>query len=155
MTRIYPHHCYVYSFHCAYSMCVWHCCLHEDTIAIMPLVATTTTRYPRSIVSPHAGTTRDVIECSVDVGGVPAVVLDTAGLRDAVDPVEAEGPKAVYVLPPAGGNISVLQRRQRQPVGSVTREAAVQKCALSGNRFGAVRRSKPVLTFLSGTVIDR
>jgi tRNA modification GTPase len=44
-----------------------------------------------AIVSPHAGTTRDVIEIHLDLGGYPVTVLDTAGLRDPADPVEQEG----------------------------------------------------------------
>lgn len=44
-----------------------------------------------AIVSDVAGTTRDVIEVYLDLNGYPAVVADTAGLRSAVDGVEAEG----------------------------------------------------------------
>lgn len=44
-----------------------------------------------AIVSPMPGTTRDVLEARVILGGVPVVLLDTAGLRDATEPVEAEG----------------------------------------------------------------
>jgi tRNA modification GTPase len=44
-----------------------------------------------AIVSPHAGTTRDVIEVHLDLGGMAVTLLDTAGLRDSDDPVEAEG----------------------------------------------------------------
>ncbi len=46
---------------------------------------------PAAIVSPHAGTTRDIIEVSLDLGGYPVTVLDTAGIRDSDDPVEQEG----------------------------------------------------------------
>ncbi len=44
-----------------------------------------------AIVSPHPGTTRDVLEVRLDIGGVPVTLLDTAGLRETNDPVEAEG----------------------------------------------------------------
>jgi tRNA modification GTPase len=46
---------------------------------------------PAAIVSPFAGTTRDVIEVHLDLAGYPVTVLDTAGLRESVDPVEQEG----------------------------------------------------------------
>jgi tRNA modification GTPase len=44
-----------------------------------------------AIVSPYAGTTRDIIEVHLDLGGYPVTVLDTAGMRDTSDPVEEEG----------------------------------------------------------------
>jgi tRNA modification GTPase len=41
-----------------------------------------------AIVSPFAGTTRDVIEVHLDLGGCPVTLIDTAGLRESVDAVE-------------------------------------------------------------------
>ncbi len=45
----------------------------------------------RAIVTPIPGTTRDVIEDSVALGGVPLILADTAGLRESSDPVERLG----------------------------------------------------------------
>jgi tRNA modification GTPase len=44
-----------------------------------------------AIVSPHAGTTRDVIEVQLDLDGYPVTMIDTAGIRETDDPVEQEG----------------------------------------------------------------
>ncbi len=44
-----------------------------------------------AIVSDEAGTTRDIIQIRLDLGGVPATILDTAGIRDEGGKIEAEG----------------------------------------------------------------
>src|SRR5258706_15967322 len=43
-------------------------------------------RREAAIVSPFPGTTRDVLELHLDLGGSPATILDTPGIRDARDP---------------------------------------------------------------------
>jgi tRNA modification GTPase len=48
-------------------------------------------RRDAAIVSDEAGTTRDVIEVHLDLGGYPAIVADTAGLRETGHRIEAEG----------------------------------------------------------------
>jgi tRNA modification GTPase len=50
-----------------------------------------------AIVSPHAGTTRDLIEVQLDLDGYPVTVIDTAGIRDTDDPVEQEGVRRARV----------------------------------------------------------
>ena len=49
-----------------------------------------------AIVSPYAGTTRDVIEVHLDLGGFPVTVRDTAGIRPTDDPVEQEGVRRAW-----------------------------------------------------------
>lgn len=44
-----------------------------------------------AIVSEEAGTTRDVIEVHLDLGGYPVILADTAGLRETDNNIEAEG----------------------------------------------------------------
>ncbi|MCP4394165.1 MAG: tRNA uridine-5-carboxymethylaminomethyl(34) synthesis GTPase MnmE [Alphaproteobacteria bacterium] len=46
-----------------------------------------------AIVSTTAGTTRDVIEASLDLGGYPVIIADTAGLRETNEEIESEGIK--------------------------------------------------------------
>ena len=48
-------------------------------------------RQERAIVSEVHGTTRDWLEGSVSLEGIPVRLFDTAGLRDTTDPLEAEG----------------------------------------------------------------
>ena len=47
--------------------------------------------YDAAIVTPMPGTTRDVVRERIDIDGMPLHVLDTAGLRTALDLVEEEG----------------------------------------------------------------
>jgi tRNA modification GTPase len=47
--------------------------------------------HDRAIVSPIAGTTRDTIEETANIRGIPVVFVDTAGLRESGDAIELEG----------------------------------------------------------------
>jgi tRNA modification GTPase len=72
-------------------------------------------RREAAIVSPFAGTTRDVIEVHLDLDGYPVTLLDTAGIRDSHDPVEQEG-----------------VRRARERAGSADLVLWVMDAAVSG-----------------------
>jgi tRNA modification GTPase len=80
----------------------------------------------KAIVSPHPGTTRDVVETELEVAGVRVILQDTAGLGVTADPVEREGIRraqgaaadadAVLVLWPAGQSFdAVPASRAHQP----------------------------------------
>jgi tRNA modification GTPase len=59
----------------------------------------------RAIVTALPGTTRDALTERVDIGGLPITLVDTAGLRDTNDPIEAEG---------------VVRTRQAQHIAALT-----------------------------------
>jgi tRNA modification GTPase len=48
-------------------------------------------RADRAIVTPIAGTTRDTLEETANIGGIPVLLIDTAGITESVDPVERLG----------------------------------------------------------------
>jgi tRNA modification GTPase len=59
-----------------------------------------------AIVSDTPGTTRDVIEARLDLGGYLLLVADTAGVRNTVEPIEAEGVRRA--LSHAKGGMTLL-----------------------------------------------
>ncbi|MFC3833380.1 MULTISPECIES: tRNA uridine-5-carboxymethylaminomethyl(34) synthesis GTPase MnmE [Deinococcus] len=62
--------------------------------------------YERSIVTPIPGTTRDYLEAGVELAGVPVTLVDTAGIRETGDEIEAAGVRQALSL--AGGADLVL-----------------------------------------------
>ncbi|ADV66462.1 tRNA uridine-5-carboxymethylaminomethyl(34) synthesis GTPase MnmE [Deinococcus maricopensis] len=74
--------------------------------------------YERSIVTPVAGTTRDYLEAQLELAGVPITLVDTAGLRDTDDAIEAAGVRQAVAL--AGGADLILHLED----GSSPREDA-------------------------------
>ena len=102
-----------------------------------------------AIVSPLAGTTRDVIERSVAFGGVPFVLVDTAGLRDeGAEEIERIGISRAHAqigradivlwLGEQGGGPA---RRDRSAVamrpGRISSEAGGWACRLERDRRGS------------------
>lgn len=51
-----------------------------------------------AIASEIAGTTRDAIEVFLDLGGLPVILIDTAGLRESIDPIERMGIKKAEAM---------------------------------------------------------
>ncbi|GGM11708.1 tRNA uridine-5-carboxymethylaminomethyl(34) synthesis GTPase MnmE [Deinococcus aerophilus] len=74
--------------------------------------------YERSIVTPIPGTTRDYLEAGLELSGVPVTLVDTAGVRETEDDIEAAGVKQALALAEAADLVLVLED------GSVPREPA-------------------------------
>jgi tRNA modification GTPase len=63
-----------------------------------------------AIVSSIPGTTRDIVEARLDLGGYPVTLLDTAGLRASSDPIEQEGVKRMLARASVADLIIWLQK---------------------------------------------
>ncbi|TDE87067.1 tRNA uridine-5-carboxymethylaminomethyl(34) synthesis GTPase MnmE [Deinococcus sp. S9] len=65
--------------------------------------------YERSIVTPIPGTTRDYLEAQLSLAGVPVTLVDTAGLRETGDEVEAAGVRQAVRLAESADLVLVLE----------------------------------------------
>ncbi len=82
--------------------------------------------YDAAIVTPIPGTTRDIVRERIDIDGMPLHVLDTAGLREDADVVEAEGirrahaemrraDRVLFVIDAADDPGAVAYREEKEP----------------------------------------
>ena len=98
--------------------------------------------FERAIVTPVAGTTRDVVEQEIELAGVRLHLADTAGIRQTDDVVEAEGIRRSFArLEQAGFVLAVFDASQ--PADKEDEELA-QKCA-----------GRPALAILNKTDLPR
>ena len=76
--------------------------------------------YERSIVTEQAGTTRDYLEADLELVGVPLTLVDTAGLRETSDAIEAAGVQKARSLAEGADLVLVLEdgSRMREPLGA-------------------------------------
>ena len=76
--------------------------------------------FERAIVSDIAGTTRDTIEEVVNLHGIPLRLVDTAGVREAADRIEAEGiQRTVRQIEAADLLLEIADASQPRPVDAV------------------------------------
>src|SRR5262249_32275141 len=111
-------------------------------------------RRDAAIVSPYAGTTRDVIEVHLDLASYPVTLRDTAGIRPTDDPVEQEGVRRAWrSVTMANVVLWVLDAREA-PAGAIAGIAEDTRLAQSevwflANKIDLVetRRRDPVDAF--------
>jgi len=92
-------------------------------------------RRDAAIVSATAGTTRDVIEVHLDLGGVPVIVADTAGLRAAADEIEDEGVRRALARAEAADlKIVMVEAAHWPPTDAQTRDLIDQNAVVVANK---------------------
>lgn len=83
-----------------------------------------------AIVSSTAGTTRDIVEVSLDVAGYPVILADTAGLRDTEEEIEKMGiDRAMKRIREADFVIAVADARTYPDLDDTTRAAVAENPA--------------------------
>ena len=87
-----------------------------------------------AIVSHQAGTTRDVVEVQLDLAGFPVTLADTAGLREAVDEVEAEGVRRALDRAQRADLVLSLWDATTGVPSEVSREIAGRECLRIANK---------------------
>lgn len=103
-----------------------------------------------AITSEIAGTTRDVIEVRMDIGGLPVLLLDTAGLREAEDRIEQIGIDRALQRAEAADLRIFLLERAGESLPLVVRDGdlvVTGKADLSGDPAG--------ISGLTGQGLDR
>jgi tRNA modification GTPase len=92
--------------------------------------------YQRSLVSAVPGTTRDYLEAPMVIGGVPATVIDTAGIRAAADQVEAGGVELSRSIA-RGADVRMLLIDGSAPLGGEERDLLLEVASLASAGGGA------------------
>ena len=85
----------------------------------------------RAIVTPIPGTTRDIVRETIEIGGLPVTLADTAGLRESADVVEGIG---IERAREAGRNADIVLYLVDAVVG-LTEEDARERQVLDGNEL--------------------
>lgn len=103
--------------------------------------------WDRAIVSPAAGTTRDYIAETISIAGVEVRIVDTAGLRESQDQIEAEGvrrsieeiDRSQLVLHIVDGSVPEYKLFDLQTHGRILR--VINKCDVLHQEWGDIRAS--------------
>ena len=105
-----------------------------------------------AIVAPTPGTTRDVLEARVELGGVPVTLLDTAGLRESDDAIEMEGVRRARARA-AAADLEVMVQDASRPDDAV--EAVAERMLRVANKVDvAPAREALGVSALTGEGMD-
>lgn len=77
---------------CSISWVIYHLIIYLPSVGWRFFAA----QRDAAIVTPIPGTTRDILSLSLDIGGLPIIISDTAGLRQTIDIVEKIGVQRAY-----------------------------------------------------------
>lgn len=102
-----------------------------------------------AIVSPVAGTTRDALEVRLDLDGLPVILIDTAGLRESADPVEAEGVRRAQALVERADLVLSLRAVDSDPF-RMPADAAALAVATKSDLAGSVRPDEHAISVANG-----
>ncbi|MGQ0455907.1 MAG: tRNA uridine-5-carboxymethylaminomethyl(34) synthesis GTPase MnmE [Hyphomicrobium sp.] len=115
----------------------------------------TLARREAAIVSDEAGTTRDVIEVRLDLEGLPVIVSDTAGLREASGAIEREGMRRSFEAARAADLVLWLSEGGADPrPPEFSRETSFDVCTKADLARGAVKPGTLAISSKSGEGLD-
>ena len=89
-------------------------------------------RREAAIVSPTPGTTRDIVEVHVDLGGYPVTLADTAGLRETADAIESEGIRRALATAALGRDDALVVVNKLDLMGAAEAGDALMLSAVTG-----------------------
>ncbi len=111
----------------------------------------------RAIVTEIAGTTRDILDGLIHIGGLPIRLTDTAGLHSSVDRVEEEGiARARSAMDSADLVLWVTDDRAPKVPSEISNQHTVilNKCDLTGRSAGVVDEHTLRVSALEGKGVD-
>jgi tRNA modification GTPase len=113
----------------------------------------------RAIVTPVAGTTRDLLTERCDIGGLAVTLIDTAGVRDSDEPIEQEGiARARQAADAADVRVLVLDRSRpyppAAPEGNGATVIVANKCDLPSAWSDEQERGATAASALTGEGLD-
>ncbi|MBL9035391.1 MAG: tRNA uridine-5-carboxymethylaminomethyl(34) synthesis GTPase MnmE [Rhodospirillaceae bacterium] len=98
-----------------------------------------------AIVAATAGTTRDVVEVRLDLGGYPVTIADTAGLRESADEIEREGiARALARARRADVKLLVFDGEKWPAIDGETAKQIDDRALLVVNKADLLREPEPV-----------